>query len=84
MLFPNESVLETASFSIHQDREVPIPGFFVIATKRKIRSIADFTPKEAQEFIILLCKLRKGMQKVLDIHVVYLFENEDTDPYFHL
>lgn len=72
-LFPNETVIITNHFDVHQDWEVPIPGFFIIATKRKIRSISEFTSQEAEEFINLIIKLRKGMEEVLNIKDVYFF-----------
>ena len=84
ILFPNETIIITKHFDIHQDWEVPIPGFFIIASKRKINSITDFTEEEAQEFFKLLYKLRKGMKDILKIENVYLFQREDTKRGFHL
>lgn len=83
-LFANEKVILTKYFDVHQDWEVPIPGFFIVAIKRKIRSIAEFTDEEAIEFILLVKKIRQGMKKVLNIEDVYLFQNEDTKHDFHL
>ena len=83
-LFPNERVISTDLFDIHQDWEVPIPGFFILATKRPILSVGEFTPEEEQEFIQLLCKLRRGMKTVLGIDNVYLHQNEDSVHGFHL
>ena len=84
MLFPNESVIDTEYFNVHQDWEVPIPAFFIIASKRKIRSISEFTGREALEFFNLLAHLRRGMKDVLGINDVYLFQNEDTSHNFHM
>ncbi len=84
ILFPDEKVIRTDLFDIHQDWEVPIPGFFIIAPVRKIRSVSEFSDEEASEFIMLLRYLRKGMENVLDIKDVYLFQNEDTSGSFHL
>lgn len=83
-IFPSEKVIETKHFDVHQDWETPIPGFFIIASKRKIRSVADFTEEESKTFVELLVKLRKGMKKILNIDDVYLFQNEDTEHDFHL
>ncbi|MDD5110765.1 MAG: diadenosine tetraphosphate hydrolase [Patescibacteria group bacterium] len=79
ILFPNQNVVAGKYFSVDQDWEVPIAGFFVIACKRKIRTVAEFTDEEAQEFIRLLCAVRKGMAEALGIQDVYIFQNEDTD-----
>lgn len=84
ILFSKEIVIDTAYFQINQDWEVPIPGFFILAPKRKIKSISEFTDEESIEFMNLLRKIRKGMKEILDIKNVYLFQNEDTDWDFHL
>ena len=84
ILFPNEKIIVTNLFDVHQDYSVPIPGFFIIASIRKVKSIADFTEEEFKEFIYLLKEVRKGMKEVLSIDEVYLFQNEDTDHNFHL
>jgi len=84
ILFPNETVIKTELFDVHQDWGIPIPGFFILASVRKIKSVVDFTNKEASEFVRLVCKLRQGMREALGIKDVYLFQNEDTKYDFHL
>jgi len=83
-LFSNERIISTKLFTVHQDWEVPIPGFFILAPLRKIKSIAELTDEELSEFSMLLRKVRQGMQEVLQIDEVYLFQNEDTEHGFHL
>ena len=83
-LFPGEEIIITQYFDVHQDWEVPIVGFFIVSAKRKLRSVADFTEAEAEEFIRLVMALRRGMTEVLNIKDVYLFQNEDTAHNFHL
>ena len=84
ILFPNENIITTDLFSVNQDWEVPIPGFFIIAPLRKLKSIDEFTDDEASEFINLTRKIRKGMRDVLKIDDVYFFQNEDSEHGFHL
>lgn len=84
ILFPNEIIISTDFFTVGQDWEIPIPGFFVIASLRNIKSIDEFTDEEAQEFINLVRKIRTGMREVLQIQDVYFFQNEDTEHGFHL
>lgn len=84
ILFPNDNIITTSLFVVGQDWEVPIPGFFILAPLRKVRSIADFTNEELSEFGTLLRKVRQGMQEVLHIQDVYLFQNEDTEHNFHM
>jgi diadenosine tetraphosphate (Ap4A) HIT family hydrolase len=82
-LFPSEKLIETELFIVNQDWEVPIPGFYIVAPKRKLKSLAEFTDKEAQEFIRILRKVRKGMKAALGIDEAYFFQNEDTVHNFH-
>ncbi len=82
-LFPNENLITTQLFNVGQDWEVPIPGFFIIAPLREIKSITEFTDLEAAEFIDLIRRVRKGMRDVLNIKEVYFFQNEDTEHGFH-
>ncbi len=84
ILFPNENIITTRLFNVGQDWEIPIPGFFIIAPLRKLKSIDEFTDEEAIEFINLIRKVRKGMRNILKIKEVYLFQNEDTEHGFHL
>ncbi|PIQ68234.1 MAG: diadenosine tetraphosphate hydrolase [Candidatus Taylorbacteria bacterium CG11_big_fil_rev_8_21_14_0_20_46_11] len=82
-LFPDENILTTKYFDVSQDWEIPIPGFFIIAPLRKVRSVAEFSDEEATEFIYLVRKVRKGMKDVLGIEDVYFFQNEDTEHNYH-
>lgn len=84
ILFPNETIFDGKYFEIHQDWEFPIAGFFILTSKRRIRSIADFTEEESLEFIITLTKVRKAMKKILKIKEVFIFQNEDTEHEFHV
>lgn len=84
ILFPDELVFETSLFTIHQDWEVPIPGFFILSPKRIVRTIDEFTEEETEEYIRLIRKLRKGMKELLRIETVYFFQNEDSKFNFHL
>jgi len=82
--FQNLIIFENKNFSIWQDWEVPIQGFFILSPKRKIRSFIDFSQEESYEFIDLLRKTRKLMKEKLNIKDVYFFQNEDTEHWFHL
>ena len=84
ILFPNENIITTELFNVNQDWEVPIPGFFIVKPLRKLKSIDEFSDKEAIEFINLIRKVRKGMRDILKIKEVYFFQNEDTEHGFHL
>ena len=84
ILFPKEEIIDGKYFNTHQDWEVPIPGFFILAPKRAIRSVMEMTDEEAAEFINLMRKTRRGMMEELGIKDVYFFMNEDTSDNLHL
>ena len=84
ILFPNEKIIATEFFDVHQDWMMPIPGFFIIEPARKIRSVAELNDAEAVDFINLIRRVRLAMKDVLDIKDVYLFQNEDSQHGFHL
>ena len=79
----NITIYETKSFQVNQDWEVPIPGFFIIAAKRKCKSITDLTEEESRELIAIIRKIRVGMKKSLKIKEVCLFQDEMSS-HFHL
>ena len=83
-LFPDLKIIETNYFEVHQDWEVPIPGFFILAPKRKIRSIDEFVYEELVDYINLIHKVRKAMRVELNIDTVFFFQNEDTKHNYHL
>lgn len=83
-LFPEAKVIVTRNFDAHQDMEVPIPGFLVMASIRNIKSISEFNESETKEFLPLLIKVRNALKQVLNVDDVYFFQNEDSDHGFHL
>ena len=77
-------IIKTKDFHVSQDYETPIPGFFIVATRKHMISLAEFSEEQQAEFIRLVCKLRKGMRDALGIKDVCIFQNEDTPYHFHL
>jgi hypothetical protein len=84
-LFPDDKVIVTEYFDVHQDWEIPIPGLFIIASTKDRISLDEFNEQEAAEFFNLVRKLRKGMRDVLGIKNVYFWQDESTHHnLFHL
>lgn len=81
---PGGSILKSKYFDAHQDYEIPIPGFVVIASKRHLQSVDEFTDQEQRDFIKFLCRLRSAMRQALGIKTVYLFQREGKDYHFHV
>ena len=82
-LTSDDIIFENQNYVVNQDWEVPIPGFFIVAPKKKIRSITEFSEEEAREFIGIVKRVRQGMDAI-GIKDVYLFQNEDSEHGFHL
>lgn len=77
------TVLTTKYFDVHQDFEIPIPGFMILSSRRHLNSIDQLTSDEQSDFISVLIHTRQGMREALGIDTVYLFQNEDTQHHFH-
>ncbi|MBM3199300.1 diadenosine tetraphosphate hydrolase [Candidatus Woesearchaeota archaeon] len=82
--FSRAEIKVTKHFNAHQDYETPIPGFIIVASKRHVLSLSEFSDAEQKEFIRLIRALREGMRQTLKVKYVYLFQNEDTKHHFHL
>ncbi|MDA3836108.1 MAG: diadenosine tetraphosphate hydrolase [Nanoarchaeota archaeon] len=82
-IFADEIIYETDYFSVNQDWEIAIPGFYIVSPKRKVNSLMEFNDKEDIDFIRTVKKIRKAMLEVLNIEYIYLFQNEDTPWDFH-
>jgi len=52
----------TKFFVANQDYEIPIPGFVIVAAKRHLQSVDEFTAEERADFIEFLTGLRKMMR----------------------
>ncbi len=81
---PGGLIAESRYFTAGQDYEIPILGFVIVASKRHIQSIDEFTDDEQKDFIEFLCRVRKAMRQALGIEVVYLIQEEDTSNHFHI
>lgn len=81
---PGGSIASTKYFNALQDYEIPIPGFVILASKRHLQSVDEFTVEERMDFIEFLCRLRQTMRQACGVQVVYLIQEEDTSHHFHV
>jgi diadenosine tetraphosphate (Ap4A) HIT family hydrolase len=80
-----ETIVVTKAFGAHQDWEIPIPGFFIVASNDPSkRSVTDFSDDEVTELALIVKKVRSAMRTALGIETVYIFQNEDTLHGFHM
>jgi diadenosine tetraphosphate (Ap4A) HIT family hydrolase len=78
------SIAVSVHFDAHQDYEIPIPGFIIIASKRHMDSIDEFTEEERADFIEFLYRIRTTMRQACGIEIVYMHQEEDTSHHFHV
>jgi diadenosine tetraphosphate (Ap4A) HIT family hydrolase len=78
------SVIRSKYFDVHQDFEIPIPGFMILTSLRHLKAVDEFTEEESAEFMEILRAARKLQRDVLGIETVYLHQEEDTSHHFHL
>ena len=82
-----EIVAETDHFEVQQDYEIPIPGFMILASKKHLKGIGDFSEQERKEYIDFLFTIRTAMTKALHVDYVYIIQEEDTiseSSHFHV
>lgn len=82
-----EKIVETEHFDVSQDYEIPIPGFFILASKEHKAGLADFSQKESYELMDLLRRTRIAMKEALGIEYIHLIQEEDSvtrDSHFHI
>ncbi|MEI7621343.1 MAG: HIT domain-containing protein [Candidatus Moraniibacteriota bacterium] len=77
-------IAQTEYFSAEQDFEFPIPGFVILASKRHLKSVDEFSEDEQQDFMKFLVRLRSAMRKELEIeHITLVQEENTTTSHFH-
>lgn len=80
---PGDIIISTENFVLHQDPEIPIKAFLIIASKKHIRSISELTCKESEELFDLVYKARMALKIIKDIKEVSIIQ-EERSGHFHL
>jgi len=80
---PGGIIAETPNFIVHQDPEIPIKGFLIVASKRHIRSMVELSEEEAQELFGLVYRARLAQRRLGDIREVTVIQEERSE-HFHL
>lgn len=80
---PGEIIMSTENFVLHQDPEIPIKAFLIIASKKHIRSLLEFTYEESQELFNLVYRARMALKSIKDIKEVSIIQ-EERSGHFHL
>ena len=77
-----EIIKETENFILHQDPEIPIKGFLIIASKQHIKSITQLTKPQALEFFELCYDARNALLSFDEIIECVLLQ-EERSSHFH-
>lgn len=72
-------IKETENFILHQDPEIPIKGFLIIASKQHLKSIAQLSKQQALEFFELCYDARKALLSFTDILECTLIQEERSE-----
>ena len=64
MIPPGGIIKETENFCVNQDPEIPIEGFFIIASKKHIKSITELNLDEMLELSTLIYETRNAIKKI--------------------
>ena len=80
---PGGVICESEHFVLHQDPEVPIRGFLIIASKQHIQSIAQMSEDEAAELFSLVYRARLSQKQLGHINEVRIIQ-EEYSGHFHL
>lgn len=80
---PGDIIVATENFVLHQDPEVPITGFLIIASKKHIKSISELSLEESTELFELVYKARLAMKKLICIKEVTIIQ-EERSGHFHI
>lgn len=80
-----DPIWENDFFVIRQDAECPVPGFFIVSTRRHIHTIGDLTLEQASELGVIINRLRDTMNMNLGIKRVHIFlEERLIEPHLHI
>ncbi|WP_160687738.1 HIT family hydrolase [Clostridium sp. C2-6-12] len=80
---PGEIILSTENFILHQDPEIPIKAFLIIASKKHVKSLSQLTFEESQELFDLVYRARMALKSIKDIKEVSIIQ-EERSGHFHL
>jgi diadenosine tetraphosphate (Ap4A) HIT family hydrolase len=83
MIPPGGVIAENRRFYMHQDPEIPIPGFLIIAPRRHVHAIVDLTADEYADFASLLQSGRKLLTWLPELRSVTVIQEEHSS-HFHL
>lgn len=80
---PGGKIAETRNFVLHQDPEIPIKAFLIVAAKSHIKSLSELNSEEAKELFELVYRARIAQESIEDIKEISIIQ-EERSGHFHL
>ena len=77
-------VYEDDLFTISQDWELPIPGFFVLSPKRCVEKLSDLTDKEREKMFLLLYTTMNVLRNANICERFNVIFEEKENRHFHI
>lgn len=76
MIPPGGRIESTENFVLHQDPEIPIKAFLIIACKKHIKSISELCYEESRELFDLVYRARMALNSIEEIKEVSIIQEE--------
>ena len=80
-----EVIWQNCNFSIRQDAECPVPGFYIVSARQHIHTMVDLSVQQATELGLIIHQLRSCMSEHLNIKRVHMIlEEKWVEPHMHV
>ncbi|MBN2238962.1 MAG: hypothetical protein JW712_04245 [Dehalococcoidales bacterium] len=83
MIPPGGVIKETGSFLLHQDPEIPVPGFIVITAKEHVQSILHYNQTARYELIDLIHEAVSAVRELKITERITVIQ-EERSKHFHV
>lgn len=80
-----DPIIQNDEIAVRQDAEFPVPGFYIIALRKHVGSIADIPPELVAMLGVTTHLVRKAMRDALGIERAHLYlEEKIIGPHYHM
>lgn len=80
-----EVIWQNSNFSIRQDAECPVPGFYIVSARQHIHTMADLSIQQVTQLGLIIHQLRSCMAEHLNIKRVHMIlEEKWVEPHMHV
>lgn len=77
-------IMQNDKIVVRQDAEFAVPGFYIVALREHIESLADVQPRLASQIGTTTYYIRKAMKECLNIERAHIYLEEKLNgPHYH-